>query len=222
MARAVVHPVVLWVLQTFLETESIHYGHTPIVNTLKPAKALAGTAPSGGWHRDYPYHDRNMPSGMHPPSPRLGCQFNLCLDPFRPDNGGTHFIPASHTRKGGPARGAIDEADRPLVAHMCAPAGTAILYDARTWHRQCAEANVSGSARLALLNAATPSWVPPMMERAAELTRHVASHVPATLDERARIDVLRLFHAPLAPPPSGVALLHGHVIVFEEPATAAA
>ncbi len=44
------------------------------------------------------------------------------------------------------------------------PPGTAILYDARTWHRQ--HANLSDKPRTALLFVYTPRWVLPMGDQA--------------------------------------------------------
>ena len=47
---------------------------------------------------------------------------------------------------------------------MCAAAGSVILYDSKTWHRAASERNVSGSDRIAILNAVTPRFVVPMID----------------------------------------------------------
>ena len=84
LARALTHPIVLWIARAYLEMEAVHYAHPPIINTLKPAVRTRGTFPGGGWHTDYPYHPQHMPPHF-PASPPLGLQCNLCLDAFRSD-----------------------------------------------------------------------------------------------------------------------------------------
>jgi ectoine hydroxylase-related dioxygenase (phytanoyl-CoA dioxygenase family) len=45
------------------------------------------------------------------------------------------------------------------VVQVPCPAGSAVIYDSRTYHRPCPELNVSGEERLAILNCTTPSFV---------------------------------------------------------------
>ncbi len=61
VARAVTHPVALWLMQEFLGTAHIHYCHAPSVTTMRPAGKLRDTGPPGGWHSEYPYHPRCLP-----------------------------------------------------------------------------------------------------------------------------------------------------------------
>ena len=63
------------------------------------------------------------------------------------------------------------------VKQFEAPAGSAILYDSRTWHRRCDEANVSGKDRIAILNAVTPSWVLPMSDKQAASDSYKTSEI---------------------------------------------
>ena len=45
------------------------------------------------------------------------------------------------------------------VTQLVCPAGSAIIYDSRTYHRACPELNASGEERFAMLNCTTPSFV---------------------------------------------------------------
>ena len=59
----------------------------------------------------------------------------LMVDAFRPDNGATRFIPGSHRRLETPSAalaGAL--ARHPAEVLACGPAGSAILFNASTWH----------------------------------------------------------------------------------------
>ncbi len=213
VARAVTHPVALWLLERYLETDEIHYGHQPIITTLKPAKRLLGASSSGGWHADYPYHPGVFPDDRWPSSPPYGVQFNICVDSFRPDNGATEFVPGSHERcQVPPASLGVDgtrvgEGAQTSVRQLLAPAGAAIIYDARTWHRACPERNVSGVDRLAILNAVTPSWVAPMADRSPGASAYRASEVQPALTARERAEIDRLVDRPPTPPPPGAPAL---------------
>ncbi|MCH8850743.1 MAG: phytanoyl-CoA dioxygenase family protein [Chloroflexi bacterium] len=131
LARAVTHPVALWLLQELLDTHDIHFCHQPIITTLKPARKLKGTFPAEGWHSDYPYHPGVFPNEFWPASPVLGAQFNVCLDDFEPGNAGTQYVPGSHKlcktpplefNLGGTHMG---EGVHRRVQQMTAPAGAA-------------------------------------------------------------------------------------------------
>jgi len=192
IGRAIVHPVAMWVLQKYLGTAEIHYAHQPVVQTLKPAENLLGTFPAGGWHSDYPYH------GEHSFEQRLAVQLNICIDEFRKDNGGTQFLPMSHLLGKGPPKEWNEGGTRPgeglyeNVQQMEAPAGAAVLYDARMWHRACPEQNVSGHDRLALLNAVNLSYQKPLFDKTGEASAYVASSVPSKLTMRERQDLERM------------------------------
>ena len=63
-------------------------------------------------------------------------------------------------------------------------------YDSRMWHRQCHELNVSGTDRIAILNAVAPAWVLPMMDKAKEFELLCdAQSVVEQLTERERRDL---------------------------------
>ena len=71
-----------------------------------------------------------------------------------------------------------------------APAGTIILYDARTWHR--AGVNTTNRRRGAVIQAITPGFVIPFMEMTASYKAFLASDVPARLTERERREMQAL------------------------------
>ena len=55
------------------------------------------------------------------------------LDDFTPDNGATRIVPGSHLRGGGPELAGGPEDLRTVP--VCAPAGTALVFDGRLWHQ---------------------------------------------------------------------------------------
>jgi len=206
LARAVTHPLALQLMRAYMATEAIHFCHQPVITTVKPAKALLGTFPDGGWHSDYPYHPGVFADDRWPDEPVYGVQFNVCIDAFRRDNGATQFLPGSFRLRHWP----IDDFNRPTrmgeppheaVEQILAPAGAALIYDARTWHRACYELNVSGENRLAILNAVAPAYVPPMLDKRPVGEQYAAGPVPADLTARERAEIERLCLAPTATPP---------------------
>jgi len=207
VARASSHPVALWLIQQYMKTEAIHFCHQPVMTTLKPAKAYIGNYPEGGWHSDYPYHPGVFPDEDWPESPPLGVQFNTCIDPFEPETAGTQYIPGSHLRGSWPPAEMnlggthVGKGLHKDVKQIVAPAGAAVLYDARTWHRACHELNVSGKDRIALLNAVAPAWVLPMMDKEPIAKIYPDSETPAQLTERERDDINRLCHSQTQPVP---------------------
>ena len=89
--------------------------HIPSYTILKPAKKLIGERPPGGWHsvsaaaapflgflqtpderpQDYPYRQGRFINDEWPDSPRLGVQYNICVDEFKGENGATQCAPHS-------------------------------------------------------------------------------------------------------------------------------
>ena len=43
LARAVTHPVALWLMRRYMATGEIHFAHQPVITTAKPARDLLGT-----------------------------------------------------------------------------------------------------------------------------------------------------------------------------------
>ena len=211
LARAATHPVALWLMEQYLGTNQIYAGTPPMITTIKPAVELAGTYPEGGWHTDYPYHRGVFPQDRWPENPPFGLQYNVCIDPFRADNAATQYLPGSHRlgrwpdaefNRGGTRMGFAPHQD---VRQLEAPAGAALIYDSRTWHRSCNELNHSGNDRSAILNAITPAYVPLMIEKDAVSAEYRTSGVADQLSERERADIERLHLTPTAPLPPGMA-----------------
>lgn len=198
LVRAISNPVALSIMQEFMQTNQIHFCHPPVITALKPAKELLGTFPDDGWHADYPYHPGVFPDEHWPSEPPLGVQFNICIDPFKKENGGTQYLPGSHHRRHWPPAEFNQGGTRmgvglhKNVQQFEAPAGSAILYDSRIWHRRCDEANVSGKDRIAILNAVTPSWVRPMADKKPDSDRYQDSAIFHQLSARERHDIDRL------------------------------
>jgi len=195
IGAAACHPVVMWLLEQYMGVKQLHFCHQPIASTLRPAKKLLGKRPEGGWHSDYPYRPDRFMEGKWPADIKLGVQYNLCVDEFRPDNGATQVAPGSHIfgrypsqewNQGGTRMGKGTHQD---VIQFEAPAGAGIIYDSRMWHRACPELNVSGKDRLAILHAVAPDWVVPMLDQSVEFENFLKSPVPPMLTERERRDI---------------------------------
>lgn len=215
VARAVTHPVALWVMQQYMSSDDIHFCHQPIVNTLKPAEKLQGQFPEGGWHSDYPYHGNVFPNNDWPEQPVFGVQFNICIDEFRADNAATQYMqgsyklrkmPPQEVNTGGTRMGEGVHAD---ARQWIAPAGAAVIYDSRMWHRACHELNTSGSDRIAILNAVSPAYVQPMMNKSQLGRQYADSPVAASLTDRENQDIDRLCCRPVLPLPAGMPAMHG-------------
>lgn len=222
VARAVTHEGALWLLRKYLETEDIHYCHQPIVTVLKPASKLAGTFPESGWHSDYPYHPGVFPDEAWPDVP-LGAQFNICIDPFTAESAGTQYVPGSHLERCWPPvefnRGGTraGEGVHKHVQQMIAPAGAAVIYDARTWHRACHELNSTGRDRVALLNAVAPAWVLPMMDKAWLTEKFRDSDVADSLTTRERHELDLLCHRPTQAAPADMPTLQTRMAARQRP-----
>ena len=121
MAQALMHPVSLWLIESYLGVNSIHYCQCPGISILRPAEKTGENARlmPGGWHSDYPYplnsetdaHTNRLGSrefekldasisSRYPNwkerKVRLGMQFNIALTDFTPETGATQFVMGSH------------------------------------------------------------------------------------------------------------------------------
>lgn len=209
VAECVAHPLALWLIETYLDGGPIHFCHQPAVTVLRPAKELAGRFPEGGWHSDYPYHRGVLEDSRWTDEAPLAVQFNICVDEFRAANGATQYMPGSHEMRRHPPtalnRGGtrMGEGVHDGVRQMLAPAGAALIYDARVWHRACEECNVSGEDRVAILNAVAHGWVRPMSDKSPGTTRYRASGMASRLNARVNADIERLCHSPTLDAPPG-------------------
>lgn len=157
VARCLAHPVLQWLMTEFLAVNNPHLGHLPTVS-LRPKDG------SAKWHTDLPYHGKVPFSG-----PPQGLQCNICVDEFRADNAATQFQPKSHASGSGVPKEwnkghtRMGRGVHEHVKQMLAPAGSAVIYDARMWHRSCPELIKPGENRVAVLMAVTnpkhePRW----------------------------------------------------------------
>ena len=209
IARAAAEPVTLWLTRQYLGTDAIQMAHAPSLAVLGPDDGQRNVQ---GWHTDFPYlwgspawiSGSRMPEGGSGGFP-LGLQRNLCVDEFRAGNGATRFVLGSHVHNHAPSEHLGRDADVCADGHRAqhglpyegegtdvieAPAGSVILYDARTWHR--AGVNRSAHKRAALLQAMTPKFVLPFTDVSDVYARFADSEHAAQLDERERNEMAQL------------------------------
>ena len=170
------HPVMLWVLQEFMETPLLRAAHPPV-----PRVAAPGSG-AGGWHNDTPYQQlmqRGYPEEGFPEAP-LGVQCNVCIDEYRDDNGGTKYLPGSWALGRKPPSSDAEDFDPPDAACIEAPAGSVFCYHAATWHRM--HRNLSSQPRLGLLQSFVPDF---STEQHAE--HWLAGSTPDEADARERL-----------------------------------
>jgi len=135
----------------------------------------------------------------------LAVQRNICVSDFRVESGATVFKLGSHVageiapEAWGRARDtyrAGHRAERGLpyagseTDIIEAPAGTILLYDARTWHR--AGVNTTNRKRGAVIQAITPGFIVPFMPMGPAYRSYLESGVPAELTERERREMTEL------------------------------
>ena len=82
MMRMCANPVMLSVMREYFGRQDMGYGHSPIVNTMKPVEQAPEMTPGSGWHSDFPYNGNMFDADI-----ALGIQCNICFDEFREDNG---------------------------------------------------------------------------------------------------------------------------------------
>lgn len=208
MSRSTVEPLSLWLCRQYLRVDDIKLGHPPSVTALTPDD---GERPVQGWHADFPYmwgSDRSAGGYRVPPGADQLClalQRNICVSDFRFENGATVFKLESHANNALPPAewGRANRTYRPgdrlanglpyggeATDILEAPAGTIILYDARTWHR--AGMNRTNRRRGAVIQAITPGFIMPFMDNSAAYKAFLASDAPARLTERERIEMENL------------------------------
>ena len=208
MARSTVEPLSLWLCRQYLRVEDIKLGHPPSVTALTPDD---GERAVQGWHGDFPYmwgSDRSPGAYRVPPGASEVClalQRNICVSDFRADNGATVFKLESHRLNAVPpvewgrANRTYRPGDRqenglPYAGEATdileAPAGSIILYDARTWHR--AGMNRTNRRRGAVIQAITPGFIMPFMDNSGVYKAFLGSDMPGALTERERIEMENL------------------------------
>jgi len=203
VTKASTEPISLWLTREYMHTKDIRLGHSPGVSALPQDD---GQREVQGWHNDFPYlwgtGDRiPVPSG----DLVLGMQRNTCVSDFTRENGATIFKLGSHTitnappeewgisnhtyRRGHRAKFGLPYAgpDADLIE---APAGSIVLYDARTWHR--AGFNMTENRRGAIIQAIVPSFIIPFMDCSGTYKRFLQSDAYNGVSEREKKEIDKL------------------------------
>jgi len=203
VAKVSVEPVSLWLTREYMHTRDIRLGHSPGVSALTRDD---GKREVQGWHNDFPYlwgtGDRiPVPSG----DLVLGMQRNVCVSDFTKENGATLFKLGSHASNKPPPRewgisthtyrrGHRAEFGLPYAGPDAdvieAPAGTIVLYDARTWHR--AGMNQTDEKRGAIIQALIPGFIVPFMDTSGTYKAFLESDAYQEVTERERKEVEKL------------------------------
>lgn len=139
VSRAICEPISLWLIRQYLQTRDLHLAHPANVTVLAP---YDGKSRAQGWHSDIPYGRNN---GVDRKGPLKAVQRNVCVSDFGKANGATAYKLGSHLAdtlppdEWNPGRDGTDPTVRPYSGPESdvveAPAGSIVLYDARTWHR---------------------------------------------------------------------------------------
>ena len=198
VGQAISEPVSLWLIRPYIGTRDLHLGHPPNPTSLPP---YDGKRRVQGWHADIPY----IPSvGGHPVADRDGpvkaVQRNVCVSDFTKQNGATAYKLGSHRAETNPppewnpARHGADPATRPYSGPDAdvveAPAGSIVLYDARTWHR--AGFNWTKHKRGAMLMSFQAADVIPKRDTRPACKRFHESAVYEELDRREQREITEL------------------------------
>ena len=211
VAEVSAEPLSLWLTREYMQTKDIRLGHSPGISALTRDD---GTREVQGWHTDFPYlwgtGDRiPVPSG----DLVLGMQRNVCVSDFNRTNGATIFNLGSHASNEAPPEewGISNHSYRPGFRATYglpyggeesdlieAPAGSIILYDARTWHR--AGMNMTDQRRGAIIQAIVPGYIMPFMDTSHTFKQFVASDAYQKVSERVRTEIEKLMVHKIAGP----------------------
>ncbi|MDA0791081.1 MAG: phytanoyl-CoA dioxygenase family protein [Proteobacteria bacterium] len=194
VGRAMCEPVSLWLIRHYLQTRDLHLAHPPNCISLVP---YDGKSRVQGWHSDIPYGRTN---GADRKGPLKAVQRNVCISDFAKTNGATAYKLGSHQEDSGPplawnpGREGGDPTARPYSGPdadvLEAPAGSIVLYDARTWHR--AGFNHSDHKRGAMLMSFQTADVPPKKDTRPTCGKLHESPVYQELNAREQREITEL------------------------------
>ncbi len=197
VGKAIGEPISMWLIRQYMQTRDLHLGHPPGFAVLKP---YDGKSKVQGWHSDIPY----IPSiGGNLVADRKGpikaVQRNVCVSDFKKINGATAYKLGSHLAgnpppEWNPARIDKEPHARPYSGPQAdvleAPAGSIILYDARTWHR--AGFNRTRHKRAAMLQSFQTADVIPKRDTRPACEKWHASPAYAELNAREQREITEL------------------------------
>lgn len=194
VGRAICEPISLWLIRQYLQTRDLHLAHPPNVITLGP---YDGKSRAQGWHSDIPY---GREGGADRNGPIKAVQRNVCVSDFAKANGATAYKLGSHAADSlpppewNPGHDGPDPAARPYSGPEAdvieAPAGSIVLYDARTWHR--AGFNHSDNKRAAMLMSFQTADVTPKKDTRPTCKKLHESSVYEELNPREQREITEL------------------------------
>ena len=202
VGRTVAEPISLWLIRQYMGTGNIRLGHPPGFAVLLPDD---GKRRVQGWHADFPYNAANTDREYKRTAPPVAVQRNVCISDFTKMRGATAFKLGSHALDAyppehwNPSYNDDEPYDRarhglpytgPEADVIEAPAGSIILYDARTWHR--AGFNRSKRKRAAMLQAMLAARVKVKTDTANAYQRFVASPFADALNAREHREIRQL------------------------------
>ena len=204
VGKTVAEPVSLWLIREYMGTQDVRVGHPPGFAVLSPDD---GKRRVQRWHSDFPYNAANGGEYKRT-APPVAVQRNVCISDFTKFRGatafklGSHAVDADPPSDWNPANNEGEPYDRevhglpytgPDADVVEAPAGSIILYDARTWHR--AGFNRSNHKRAAMLQAMLASRVKRKRETSFAYEKFLASPACGGLNAREQGEVRRLMAA---------------------------
>ena len=194
VGKTICEPVSLWLIREYLKTRDLHLAHPPNCIALAPYDK---TSRVQGWHSDIPY---GRADGADRKGPIKAVQRNVCISDFKKENGATAYKLGSHSEDSGPPGewNPAHEGENPLARPYSgpeasvieAPAGSIVLYDARTWHR--AGFNHSAHKRGAMLMSFQTADVTPKKDTRPTCAKLHASPVYQELNLREQQEITEL------------------------------
>ena len=211
VAQVSAEPISLWLTRQYMKTNDIRLGHSPGVSALTRDD---GKREVQGWHTDFPYL---WGTGDRVPVPSgdlvLGMQRNVCVSDFNRKNGATLFKLGSHASNAPPPeewglsnhsyrKGFRETYGLPYGGEESdlieAPAGSIVLYDARTWHR--AGMNMTDKRRGAMIQAIVPGFIVPFMDTSQTVKSFFESDSYRQVTDRVSKEIEKLMVHKIAGP----------------------
>lgn len=206
VGRTVAEPISLSLIRRYMGIQDIRVGHPPGFAVLAPDD---GKRPVQNWHSDFPYNVANTGREYKRTDPPVAVQRNVCISEFTKFGGATAFKLGSHALNAyppedwNPVKHDGETYDRsrhglpytgPEADVIEAPAGSIILYDARTWHR--AGFNRSKRRRAAMLQAMLAGTVKRKTDTSNAYQRFLERPFHSTLSLRERREIQHLMGPP--------------------------